>query len=167
MICPRSHRKSVFEPGADPKSIEPSLPDHPSYPYMAPKLSQHTVKYNTGRKLALTSSFMGLTAIKRPLGKEGVEKRTQIHGSVSRDDNYFMCKTLTIGRRWHRSQNETVFMHWLYFVFAEGATASEYKALMTELKILIHIGHHLNIVNLLGACTKNGGKRICTVLNVD
>uniref|UniRef100_A0A8C3UUN0 receptor protein-tyrosine kinase n=1 Tax=Catharus ustulatus TaxID=91951 RepID=A0A8C3UUN0_CATUS len=39
----------------------------------------------------------------------------------------------------------------------EGATASEYKALMTELKILIHIGHHLNIVNLLGACTKNGG----------
>ncbi|NXA37567.1 VGFR1 factor, partial [Eudromia elegans] len=39
----------------------------------------------------------------------------------------------------------------------EGATASESKALMTELKILIHIGHHLNIVNLLGACTKNGG----------
>uniref|UniRef100_A0A8D0GJJ4 Vascular endothelial growth factor receptor 1 n=1 Tax=Sphenodon punctatus TaxID=8508 RepID=A0A8D0GJJ4_SPHPU len=39
----------------------------------------------------------------------------------------------------------------------EGATASEYKALMTELKILIHIGHHLNIVNLLGACTKGGG----------
>uniref|UniRef100_A0A8C8SQB5 Vascular endothelial growth factor receptor 1 n=1 Tax=Pelusios castaneus TaxID=367368 RepID=A0A8C8SQB5_9SAUR len=39
----------------------------------------------------------------------------------------------------------------------EGATASEYKALMTELKILIHIGHHLNIVNLLGACTKSGG----------
>ncbi|KYO27409.1 vascular endothelial growth factor receptor 1 [Alligator mississippiensis] len=39
----------------------------------------------------------------------------------------------------------------------EGATASEYKALMSELKILIHIGHHLNIVNLLGACTKSGG----------
>ncbi|XP_054829736.1 vascular endothelial growth factor receptor 1 [Eublepharis macularius] len=39
----------------------------------------------------------------------------------------------------------------------EGATASEYKALMTELKILIHIGHHLNVVNLLGACTKSGG----------
>ncbi|MBN3321676.1 VGFR1 factor, partial [Atractosteus spatula] len=39
----------------------------------------------------------------------------------------------------------------------EGATASEYKALMTELKILIHIGHHLNVVNLLGACTKYGG----------
>ncbi|XP_048350589.1 vascular endothelial growth factor receptor 1 isoform X2 [Sphaerodactylus townsendi] len=39
----------------------------------------------------------------------------------------------------------------------EGATASEYKALMTELKILIHVGHHLNVVNLLGACTKSGG----------
>ncbi|XP_069058305.1 vascular endothelial growth factor receptor 1 [Pleurodeles waltl] len=39
----------------------------------------------------------------------------------------------------------------------EGATASEYKALMTELKILIHIGHHLNVVNLLGACTRQGG----------
>ncbi|KAJ8396760.1 hypothetical protein AAFF_G00013590 [Aldrovandia affinis] len=39
----------------------------------------------------------------------------------------------------------------------EGATASEHKALMSELKILIHIGHHLNVVNLLGACTKPSG----------
>ncbi|XP_047443321.1 vascular endothelial growth factor receptor 2 [Mugil cephalus] len=39
----------------------------------------------------------------------------------------------------------------------EGATSSEYRALMSELKILIHIGHHLNVVNLLGACTKPGG----------
>uniref|UniRef100_A0A8C7NT77 receptor protein-tyrosine kinase n=1 Tax=Oncorhynchus mykiss TaxID=8022 RepID=A0A8C7NT77_ONCMY len=38
----------------------------------------------------------------------------------------------------------------------EGATSSEYRALMSELKILIHIGHHLNVVNLLGACTKPG-----------
>ncbi|CAJ0920653.1 unnamed protein product [Ranitomeya imitator] len=37
----------------------------------------------------------------------------------------------------------------------EGATASEHKALMSELKILIHIGNHLNVVNLLGACTKS------------
>ena len=40
----------------------------------------------------------------------------------------------------------------------EGATSSEYRALMSELKILIHIGHHLNVVNLLGACTKPGGE---------
>uniref|UniRef100_A0A668ARI8 receptor protein-tyrosine kinase n=1 Tax=Myripristis murdjan TaxID=586833 RepID=A0A668ARI8_9TELE len=39
----------------------------------------------------------------------------------------------------------------------EGATSSEHRALMSELKILIHIGHHLNVVNLLGACTKPGG----------
>ncbi|XP_056124917.1 vascular endothelial growth factor receptor 3 isoform X1 [Rhinichthys klamathensis goyatoka] len=39
----------------------------------------------------------------------------------------------------------------------EGATASEHKALMSELKILIHIGNHLNVVNLLGASTKPNG----------
>ncbi|XP_076877253.1 vascular endothelial growth factor receptor kdr-like [Brachyhypopomus gauderio] len=38
-----------------------------------------------------------------------------------------------------------------------GATNNECRALMSELKILIHIGHHLNVVNLLGACTKQGG----------
>lgn len=46
----------------------------------------------------------------------------------------------------------------IVFLFAEGATASEHKALMSELKILIHIGNHLNVVNLLGACTKPNGK---------
>lgn len=40
----------------------------------------------------------------------------------------------------------------------EGATASEHRALMSELKILIHIGNHLNVVNLLGACTKPNGE---------
>uniref|UniRef100_A0A673G7B8 receptor protein-tyrosine kinase n=1 Tax=Sinocyclocheilus rhinocerous TaxID=307959 RepID=A0A673G7B8_9TELE len=39
----------------------------------------------------------------------------------------------------------------------DGAMPSEHKALMTELKILNHFGHHLNVVNLLGACTKTGG----------
>ncbi|XP_041653551.1 vascular endothelial growth factor receptor 3 isoform X1 [Cheilinus undulatus] len=39
----------------------------------------------------------------------------------------------------------------------DGATASEHKALMSELKILIHIGNHLNVVNLVGACTKPNG----------
>lgn len=29
---------------------------------------------------------------------------------------------------------------------------------MSELKILIHIGNHLNVVNLLGACTKPNGE---------
>ena len=29
------------------------------------------------------------------------------------------------------------------------------KALLSELKVLIHVGQHLNIVNLLGACTRD------------
>ena len=33
------------------------------------------------------------------------------------------------------------------------------KALMSELKIMIHLGKHLNIVNLLGACTTGLAKR--------
>lgn len=32
----------------------------------------------------------------------------------------------------------------------------EKEALMSELKMLTHIGHHDNIVNLLGACTESG-----------
>lgn len=45
-----------------------------------------------------------------------------------------------------------------------GATSNERKALMSELKILIHIGHHLNVVNLLGACTKPGGEGFLKVM---
>lgn len=56
------------------------------------------------------------------------------------------------------------FYFFLPFIFLshppEGATVSEHKALMTELKILNYIGHHLNVVNLLGACTKPGGLRM-------
>ncbi|NWS66022.1 PGFRA factor, partial [Crotophaga sulcirostris] len=37
------------------------------------------------------------------------------------------------------------------------ARSSEKQALMSELKIMTHLGPHLNIVNLLGACTKSGG----------
>lgn len=47
----------------------------------------------------------------------------------------------------------------LVLCVSDGATASEHKALMSELKILIHIGNHLNVVNLLGACTKPNGER--------
>lgn len=49
-------------------------------------------------------------------------------------------------------------MFTLWVFVSDGATASEHKALMSELKILIHIGHHLNVVNLLGACTKPNGE---------
>lgn len=33
------------------------------------------------------------------------------------------------------------------------------KALVSELKIMVHLGQHLNVVNLLGAVTKNIAKR--------
>lgn len=33
------------------------------------------------------------------------------------------------------------------------------KALISELKIMVHLGQHLNVVNLLGAVTKNIVKR--------
>ena len=45
-----------------------------------------------------------------------------------------------------------------FFVLnTEGADEVEHKDLQSELKILIHIGSHKNIVNLLGACTKGKG----------
>lgn len=39
------------------------------------------------------------------------------------------------------------------------ADATYIKALASELKIMVHLGKHLNVVNLLGACTKNVAKR--------
>lgn len=40
------------------------------------------------------------------------------------------------------------------------AHADEKEALMSELKIMSHLGQHENIVNLLGACT-HGGEGPC------
>ena len=48
----------------------------------------------------------------------------------------------------------------------EDAGETEYKDLLSELKILIHVGEHKNIVNLLGACTK-GKKRHWIKFNFD
>lgn len=47
-----------------------------------------------------------------------------------------------------------------------GTTASahstEKEALMSELKVLSYLGNHMNIVNLLGACTVGGKRLICS-----
>jgi len=41
------------------------------------------------------------------------------------------------------------------------------KALASELKIMVHLGKHLNVVNLIGACTKDIAKSKCmSLLNV-
>uniref|UniRef100_A0A8D1IA95 Platelet-derived growth factor receptor beta n=1 Tax=Sus scrofa TaxID=9823 RepID=A0A8D1IA95_PIG len=45
---------------------------------------------------------------------------------------------------------------------AATARSSEKQALMSELKIMSHLGPHLNVVNLLGACTKGGPIYIIT-----
>lgn len=44
----------------------------------------------------------------------------------------------------------------LYLHSAEKHQSVEKEALMSELKMLTHIGQHTNIVNLLGACTETG-----------
>lgn len=41
-------------------------------------------------------------------------------------------------------------------VTVASALSEERDALMSELKILSHLGYHDNIVNLLGACTTGG-----------
>lgn len=46
--------------------------------------------------------------------------------------------------------------HGLLYLLSATARSSEKQALMSELKIMTHLGPHLNIVNLLGACTKSG-----------
>lgn len=43
------------------------------------------------------------------------------------------------------------------------AHSTEKEALMSELKVLIYLGNHINIVNLLGACTV-GGAWVCAML---
>lgn len=38
------------------------------------------------------------------------------------------------------------------------------RALVSELKIMVHLGHHINVANLLGACTAKVGKRELLVI---
>lgn len=49
-----------------------------------------------------------------------------------------------------------IFLHAL--PLTEKADSSEREALMSELKMMTHLGNHENIVNLLGACTLSGNQ---------
>lgn len=51
---------------------------------------------------------------------------------------------------------EVILTSDLVFYLADKHQTVEKEALMSELKMLTHIGHHANIVNLLGACTDTG-----------
>ncbi|CAH1128807.1 unnamed protein product [Ceutorhynchus assimilis] len=46
----------------------------------------------------------------------------------------------------------------------KNADESYIRALASELKIMVHLGKHINVVNLLGACTKNVAKRELLVI---
>lgn len=48
-----------------------------------------------------------------------------------------------------------------------GADPLHIRALATELKIMIHLGRHLNVVNLLGACTRDINKRELTSFSIE
>jgi len=50
-------------------------------------------------------------------------------------------------------ESETVRTVAVKMVRSQG-NAAALEALICELKIMIHLGSHLNVVNLLGACTK-------------
>ena len=52
----------------------------------------------------------------------------------------------------------------VYFCAAVSADATgrDYQDLVSELKIMIHVGQHKNIINLLGACTR--GKRLMLII---
>ena len=39
-------------------------------------------------------------------------------------------------------------------------TKSQLVGLMSEIKIMLHVGKHLNVVNFLGACTLELAKRM-------
>lgn len=46
-----------------------------------------------------------------------------------------------------------MFSEHISLFLTDEATDTEKKALWAELKLLAHVGRHLNVVNFLGACT--------------
>lgn len=52
----------------------------------------------------------------------------------------------------NKSQLQTVAVK---MVLSQTGNVDALESLVHELKVLVHLGSHLNIVNLLGACTEN------------
>ncbi|RLU26184.1 hypothetical protein DMN91_002350 [Ooceraea biroi] len=61
-------------------------------------------------------------------------------------------------------ENETVTTVAVKMVRRSTTDPTYVRALASELKIMVHLGKHLNVVNLLGACTKNIFKRELLVI---
>ena len=74
----------------------------------------------------------------------GQKKPLCLHGSI-----WFQYFT-----QWNFFPWAQTFKFLFFLLSTDNATEAEYRDLLSELKILIHIGEHKNIVNLLGACTK-------------
>ena len=47
-------------------------------------------------------------------------------------------------------------------IYLDNAGENEYRDLASEIKIMIHIGEHPNIINILGACTRS--KRLMLIM---
>ncbi|XP_003973982.2 mast/stem cell growth factor receptor Kit isoform X1 [Takifugu rubripes] len=58
--------------------------------------------------------------------------------------------------------NEDSMMTVAVKMLKSSAHSTEKEALMSELKVLIYLGNHINIVNLLGACTVGGPTLVIT-----
>ena len=57
-----------------------------------------------------------------------------------------------------------VLLHpFLCFVHAADATEKDLSDLISEMEMMKMIGKHKNIINLLGACTQDGGRLACGI----
>ena len=74
---------------------------------------------------------------------------------VSCQKGHYVYESKTRSKRLNMQMS---FIDYL-FQFAESASDIDQRFLVYELKILIHIGWHPNVVNLLGACTKGKLKK--------
>lgn len=54
-----------------------------------------------------------------------------------------------------------MLLHPLCFVHAADATEKDLSDLISEMEMMKMIGKHKNIINLLGACTQDGGRLAC------
>uniref|UniRef100_A0A3P9N370 receptor protein-tyrosine kinase n=1 Tax=Poecilia reticulata TaxID=8081 RepID=A0A3P9N370_POERE len=91
--------------------------------------------------------------------KPRYEIRWKVIESVSQDGHEYIYVDpihLPYDLAWEMPRENLVLGESCLQLYISTARRSETQALMSELKIMSHLGPHLNIVNLLGACTKHG-----------
>ncbi|KXJ28420.1 fibroblast growth factor receptor 4 [Exaiptasia diaphana] len=105
--------------------------------------------------LVLQAEAIGIQALRpRDKSAEAIQLRANL-----RQKSKLIKKKIKKGRSDSiTSAKQTVAVKTL----KEGATKADYTDLASELKILIHVGEHKNIVNILGACTR--GRRLMVII---